>query len=86
MAATTLPVDIDARPFAATGEAANLRAMALDPAQLPDDVATLKAMLIASTARVATAEARALDLDAQIAHLKLMIAKEPLNNPPNMAH
>ena len=60
--------------------------MALDPAQLPDDVATLKAMLIASTARVATAEARALDLDAQIAHLKLMIAKEPLNNPPNMAH
>ena len=42
--------------------------MALDPAQLPDDVATLKAML-------AAANVRALDLDAQIANLKLTIAK-----------
>ena len=75
MAATTLPVDIDARAFAAIREAVKLMGMALDPAQLPDDIATLKAMLIASTARVATAEARALDLDAQIAHLKLTIAK-----------
>ena len=75
MAATTLPVDIDARAFAAIREAAKLVPMALELSQLPDDVATLKAMLIASTARVATAEPRALDLDAQIAHLKLMIAK-----------
>jgi transposase len=42
--------------------------MALDPAQLPDDVATLKAMLVA-------ADIRALDCDAQIANLKLTIAK-----------
>jgi transposase len=43
-------------------------AMALDPKQLPDDIATLKAMLIA-------AETRALDLDAEITNLKLTIAK-----------
>jgi transposase len=49
--------------------------MALDPAQLPDDVATLKAMLMASAGRVEKAEARALDLDAEIANLKLTIAK-----------
>jgi transposase len=42
--------------------------MALELSQLPDDVATLKAMLIA-------ANVRTLDLDAQIAHLKLTIAK-----------
>ena len=56
--------------------------MALDPAQLPDDVATLKALLITvqqrsieSEQRAEKAEARALDLDAQIANLKLTIAK-----------
>jgi transposase len=42
--------------------------MLLDPAALPDDVATLKAMLI-------EADKRAVDLDAEIEHLKLTIAK-----------
>jgi transposase len=42
--------------------------MPLDPATLPDDIATLKAMLIA-------AAHRASDLDAEIANLKLTIAK-----------
>jgi transposase len=42
--------------------------MAFDPATLPQDVAALTALLIA-------AEARAQDLDGQIAHLKLTIAK-----------
>ncbi|MEQ1669999.1 MAG: IS66 family transposase [Hyphomicrobium sp.] len=42
--------------------------MALDPATLPDDISVLKAMLIAS-------EARSDGLDAEIAHLKLTIAK-----------
>ena len=42
--------------------------MAIDPATLPNDIATLNALLIA-------ADARALDLDGQIAHLKLTIAK-----------
>ena len=56
--------------------------MAIDAAQLPDDIATLKALLIAADARETTshlraikAETRALDLDGQIAHLKLTIAK-----------
>ena len=49
--------------------------MALDPALLPDDVATLKALLAASEQRAEKAEARTLDLDAQIANLKLTIAK-----------
>jgi transposase len=39
--------------------------MALDPAQLPDDIATLKAMLVAA----------AIGYDAEIANLKLTIAK-----------
>jgi transposase len=42
--------------------------MLLDPAALPDDVATLKAMLVAE-------HKRANDLDAEIEHLKLTIAK-----------
>src|SRR5258708_37832226 len=42
--------------------------MALDPASLPNDIAALKALLIA-------ADARAIDLDGQIAQLKLTIAK-----------
>jgi transposase len=42
--------------------------MAIDPAQLPKDVATLQAMLIA-------AQSRLLDRDAEIANLKLTIAK-----------
>jgi hypothetical protein len=45
-----------------------LAGMALDPAQLPKDVATLQAMLIA-------AQTRLLDRDAEIANLKLTIAK-----------
>ena len=56
--------------------------MALDPARLPDDIATLKALLVgehaarvASDSRAEAAEARALDLDAEIANLKLTIAK-----------
>jgi len=36
--------------------------MALDPATLPNDIAALKALLIA-------ADARAIDLDGQIAHI-----------------
>jgi transposase len=42
--------------------------MEIDPATLPNDIAALKALLIA-------AKSHALDLDAQIAHLKLTIAK-----------
>ena len=42
--------------------------MTFDPAQLPDDIATLKAMIVA-------ANIRTLDLNGQIAHLKLTIAK-----------
>jgi hypothetical protein len=42
--------------------------MTLDPAQLPDDIASLKAMLIAAAHRVN-------DLDAEIENLKLTIAK-----------
>jgi transposase len=42
--------------------------MALDPATLPDDISVLKAMLVAS-------EARSAGLDAEIANLKLTIAK-----------
>ena len=63
--------------------------MTLDPAQEPDDIATLKALLAAERGakieheqraqeaeqRAEKAEARALDLDGQIAHLKLTIAK-----------
>ncbi|HEU4927457.1 MAG TPA: IS66 family transposase [Vicinamibacterales bacterium] len=56
--------------------------MALDPSQLPDDVSTLKALLIAAERRAADAERTAADaekkkrdLDAEIAALKLTIAK-----------
>jgi transposase len=56
--------------------------MALDPKKLLDDIATLKAMLVAERAaraasdnRAEAAEARTLDLDAEIANLKLTIAK-----------
>lgn len=49
--------------------------MALDPATLPKDVAALTALLIAADVRANKAETRALDLDGQIAHLKLTIAK-----------
>lgn len=49
--------------------------MDLDPAALPDDIAALKAMLIASTKRADEAETRANTLDAEIANLKLTIAK-----------
>ena len=49
--------------------------MAFDPAQLPDDIASLKAMLIEENKRATEAEARASDLDAEIENLKLQIAK-----------
>ena len=42
--------------------------MALDPAHLPDDIAALKAMLVA-------ADLRSTDLDAEIENLRLTIAK-----------
>jgi transposase len=42
--------------------------MVLDPAELPDDIAALKALLIA-------ADKRTRDLDAEIETLKLTIAK-----------
>ena len=56
-------------------EAAIVVRMALDPAELPDDVAALKALLIEMATRATNAEARALDLDAEIENLKLTIAK-----------
>jgi len=49
--------------------------MALDPSQLPDDIVSLKAMLIAADRRVAEAEKHERDLDAEIENLKLTIAK-----------
>jgi transposase len=49
--------------------------MALDPAKLPNTVAALKALLVAEHKRATDAEARALDLDAEIENLKLTIAK-----------
>ena len=49
--------------------------MAIDPASLPQDIAALTALLIASDARAVKAETRASDLDGQIANLKLTIAK-----------
>ncbi|MGB0087036.1 MAG: IS66 family transposase [Rhodomicrobiaceae bacterium] len=49
--------------------------MTLDPMQLPDDIATLKAMLIATAKRAHDAETRASTLDAEIENLKLTIAK-----------
>ena len=49
--------------------------MVLDPATLPDDAAELKALLLAAHARAEALEHRTADLDAQIAHLKLMLAK-----------
>jgi len=63
--------------------------MPIDPAQLPDDIALLKAMLVAAERRVVDAERRVVDAerrvvdaerradaqDAEIANLKLTIAK-----------
>ena len=49
--------------------------MVLDPAALPDDVAALKAMLIAADKRAVVAEARAHDLDAEIETLSKHPAK-----------
>ena len=56
-------------------EAAIIARMAFDPAELPDDVAALKALLIAENKRAVDAEARASDLDGEIENLKLTIAK-----------
>lgn len=70
------------RPIETHAKQLLFRPMALDPKKLPDDIATLKAMLVAeraarvaSESRAEAAEARALDLDAEIANLKLTIAK-----------
>jgi transposase len=52
-----------------------LSRMTLDPAQLPNDIASLKAMLLAENKRANEAETRAKDLDAEIENLKLTIAK-----------
>ena len=49
--------------------------MTLDPAQLPNDVASLKAMLLAENKRANDLETRASYLDAEIDNLKLTIAK-----------
>ena len=56
--------------------------MPIDPAQTPDDITTLKALLdaeraarLASEARADKAEARVRNLDAEISNLKLTIAK-----------
>ena len=49
--------------------------MALDPKTLPKDVASLTALLVAADARAEKAEARSAGLDAEIARLKLTIAK-----------
>jgi transposase len=49
--------------------------MTLDPSQLPDDVSTLKALVIAAERRAAEAEKKKRDLDAEIETLKLTIAK-----------
>ena len=49
--------------------------MALDPATLPKDVAALTALLLSENAARVAAEARSTDLDGQVAHLKLTIAK-----------
>ena len=49
--------------------------MVFDASELPDDVVALKAMLIAANRRVAHAEKRERDLDAEIENLKLTIAK-----------
>ena len=49
--------------------------MTLDPSQLPNDVASLKAMVIAANKSTLEAEARAKLLDAEIENLRLTIAK-----------
>ena len=49
--------------------------MAFDPATLPKDIAALTALLLTENAARLAAEARSADLDGQIAHLKLTIAK-----------
>ncbi len=49
--------------------------MALDLATLPKNIAALTALLLSENAARLAAEARTLDLDGQIAHLKLTIAK-----------
>jgi transposase len=75
VAPTTLLRIIFASPIENMREAAIIARMALDPAELPDDVAGLKAMLIAENKRAVDAEARASDLDGEIENLKLTIAK-----------
>jgi transposase len=75
VAPTTRPLDYRYDPDRHLREAAIVTRMTLDPAQLPDDVATLKAMLIAASKCALDAETRVKDLDAEIEHLKLTIAK-----------
>jgi len=75
VAPTTLLRIIFTSPVLPASEAAIIARMAIDPAELPDDVAALKALLIEMAKRATSAEARALDLDAEIENLKLTIAK-----------
>jgi transposase len=49
--------------------------MALDPATLPKDVAALTALLLRENAARIALEMRSAELDAEVAHLKLTIAK-----------
>ena len=49
--------------------------MAFDPAQLPDDIIALKAMVVRESAARAAAETKVQDRDAEIANLKLTIAR-----------
>jgi len=65
---TTHTVENECETVQNACEAVMLRVMALDPADLPDDIATLKVMLIAAETR---ADAR----EQEIKNLKLTIAK-----------
>jgi hypothetical protein len=77
--ATLLPdflSNILIRTIAAGAKQFMMDCMMLDPAQLPDDITSLKAMLLAENKRANEAETRAKDLDAEIEHLKLTIANQ----------
>ncbi len=56
--------------------------MLLDPAQLPDDIAALKALLIAADKRAVAAEARASDLDGEIETLSRPSMRSPTRSWP----
>lgn len=68
VAATTHPMEYRLRLIEMRAKQHMLPLMPLDPSELPDDVATLKALLVAASLKVD-------DLDAEIENLKLTIAK-----------